>query len=72
MLSLGLNATIHTDDPSISQITLGNEYDYACENLGLSLETLNERILAAANAAFLPAIEKEQLIKTLQAELAVV
>jgi adenosine deaminase len=72
MLSLGLNATIHTDDPSISQITLGNEYDYACNNLGLSLETLNNRILTAANAAFLPAIEKDQLIKSLQAELTAV
>jgi adenosine deaminase len=72
MLSLGLNATIHTDDPSISQITLGNEYDYACENLGLSLETLNNRILTAANAAFLPDIDKDQLVKALQAELAVV
>ena len=72
MLSLGLNATIHTDDPSISQITLGNEYEYACENLGLSLETLNNRILAAANAAFLPASEKDQLLKSLQAELTTV
>lgn len=72
MLSLGLNATIHTDDPSISQITLGNEYSYACENLRLPLETLNNRILAAANAAFLPAIERDQLIKSLQTELAAV
>jgi adenosine deaminase len=72
MLSLGLNATLNTDDPSISQITLGNEYEYACENLGLSLETLNNRILTAAHAAFLPAIEKDQLVKALQAELTVV
>ena len=72
MLSLGLNATIHTDDPSISQITLGHEYDYACENLGLSQETLAQRIQAAAQASFLPAIEKEQLIQSLQKELAAI
>lgn len=72
MLSLGLNATIHTDDPSISQITLGNEYDYACENLRLTLATLNNRILAAAQAAFLPPSEKDQLIQSLQTELAAV
>jgi len=72
MLSLGLNATIHTDDPSISQITLGNEYSYACENLRLPLETLNNRILAAAKAAFLPVIERDQLIKSLQTEFAAV
>jgi adenosine deaminase len=72
MLSQGLNATIHTDDPSISKITLGEEYNYACETLGLSLETLNNRILNAAQAAFLPALEKDQLIQSLQAELRVI
>jgi adenosine deaminase len=72
MLSLGLNATVHTDDPSISQITLGNEYEYACENLGISQELLSQRIQAAAQASFLPATEKDQLIQSLQKELALI
>jgi len=61
MLARGLNVTIHTDDPSISKITLGNEYEYVCENLKLTLTSLYNRILAAASAAFLPVEEKYQL-----------
>lgn len=71
MLSLGLNASIHTDDPSISQIMLWNEYSRACEDLGLSLESLRERTLAAAQAAFLPAAERQQLLTTLEQEFRV-
>jgi len=36
-----------------SQITLGDEYNYACGILGLSQETLYKRIIAAAQASFL-------------------
>ena len=69
MISLGLNATINTDDPSISQITLSDEYHTAVQDLGLSLATLRERILAAARAAFLPEDEKLSLIAALDQEL---
>jgi adenosine deaminase len=69
MLSLGLNVTINTDDPSISQIRLSDEYRRACESLGLSPEDLQERITAAAQASFLPADEKLQLVAGLQKEL---
>lgn len=69
MLSLGLNATINTDDPSISQIRLSDEYRRACERLGLSLEELQERIMAAAQAAFLPMSEKQDLVAHMQREL---
>lgn len=68
MLSLGLNATINTDDPSISRIRLSDEYRLAVEDLGLSLETLRGRILAGAQAAFLPEDERQELISRLQAE----
>jgi adenosine deaminase len=68
MLSLGLNATIHTDDPSISQITLSDEYRLVCEDLRFSLATLRERVLAAAQAAFLPEAEKGELVQALQEE----
>jgi adenosine deaminase len=63
MLEHGLNATINTDDPSISQITLSGEYRLACETLGLSLETLRGRVHAAANAAFLADGERQALAK---------
>ena len=61
MISLGLNTTLNTDDPSISQITLSDEYRLACEDLGLTLEVLRGRILAAASAAFLSDQEKTEL-----------
>lgn len=68
MLSLGLNATINTDDPSISQLKLSDEYRLACEVLGMSVESLQECVLAAAQAAFLPEIDKNLLIKSLKEE----
>ncbi len=68
MLTHGLNVTINTDDPSISQITLGDEYRVVCEDLGLPLSVLRERVFAAAQASFLPDKEKDELINTLEAE----
>lgn len=68
MLSLGLNTTINTDDPSISQLKLSDEYRLACEVLGMSINNLQDRVLAAAQAAFLPEVEKNLLIETLHEE----
>ena len=67
MLSLGLNATINTDDPSISRITLSDEYQLVCENLNMPASDLKNRVLAAAEATFLPAEEKSILIGSLNA-----
>jgi adenosine deaminase len=50
MLAAGLNVTIGTDDPSVSRITLSGEYQVVCEELGLSMETLRQRILAPASS----------------------
>jgi adenosine deaminase len=69
MLSQGLNVTVNTDDPSISQITLSDEYRRTCLDLGLSIQTLSERVLAAANAAFLPADDRQQLADTINQEI---
>lgn len=70
MLSHGLNASLHTDDPKISQITLSGEYRRAHEELGISLDLLKERILSAANASFLPETKRQHLVEALAAELA--
>lgn len=67
MLYAGLNVTINTDDPSISQITLSNEYMRVCDDLGLTIEELRHRILAAAQAAFLSPAEKERLTASIEA-----
>jgi adenosine deaminase len=68
MLSAGLNATLNTDDPSISQIVLSNEYRLANEDLGVPLAVLRDQTLAAAQAAFLPAAERAQLVRDLEEE----
>ncbi len=69
MLRAGLNVTLNTDDPSISQINLSGEYRLLVESLGIPKEILLDRILAAARASFLSEEEKAQLIASLQTEL---
>lgn len=69
LLTLGINATLNTDDPSISQITLSSEYLRACTELGLRYADLRRCILNAAQAAFLPEQERQQLVQRLEAEL---
>ncbi len=69
MLEAGLNATINTDDPSISRITLSHEYYTACEDLKMPQNTLKQRIVAAAKASFIEENEKEKLVKQLEKDL---
>lgn len=69
MCAEGLNVTINTDDPSISRITLSHEYYTACEELRMPQGELRQRILAAANACFLPDSEKETLVEQLSKAL---
>jgi adenosine deaminase len=69
MIDAGLNVTINTDDPSISQITLSNEYRVAKENLGLPMEAIRDCILAAARSSFLKESEKKTLVEQLGKQL---
>jgi adenosine deaminase len=69
MLAEGLNVTVNTDDPSISQITLSDEYHVAAEVFGLSRAALTGLILAAARASFLNEVEKTGLIRRLAQEI---
>ena len=69
MLEAGINVTLNTDDPSISRITLSHEYYTACEDLHMPQSTLRQRILAAAQAAFLAEDEKEPFVKQLKKDL---
>lgn len=69
MLMAGLNVSINTDDPSISQISLSHEYRLVCEELGLPLPVLLERVTSAARAAFLPSGRLDSLVNQLTAEL---
>lgn len=69
MIAAGLNVTLGTDDPSISQITLSDEYSRVCEDLGMSPAMLKERIMAAAQASFLPDAELKLLVQEFRKEL---
>ncbi len=69
MLEAGLNVTINSDDPGISRIRLSDEYRVAVEVLGLTRQQLQERVLAAADAAILPPEEKQALIQRLKIEM---
>jgi adenosine deaminase len=68
MLMQGLDVTINTDDPSISRITLSDEYRVVTEVLGIPLGVLRERVLAAAKASFLSPAEKAKLVQSVSNE----
>jgi adenosine deaminase len=70
MVNAGLLVTVNTDDPAISQIDLSDEYELACETLGLGLPKLTKAVVDAARSAFLINNEKEALIASLEKELA--
>lgn len=69
MLEAGLNVTLNSDDPSISGITLSDEYALAASLPGITTSILSERILAAANATLLTENEKHKLVESLRQEL---
>jgi len=69
MIESGLKVTVNTDDPSVSRITLSNEFQIAHEKLNITLDTLKMSILLAAEASFLPNAEKAELVKNLKKEL---
>ena len=58
---LGVNVTINTDDPSISDTTLTDEYMVAVLGLGVSLRDLRQCTRNSIRAAFLPPAERQQL-----------
>jgi adenosine deaminase len=67
MLALGLRATLNTDDPSISDTTLTDEYLIAVTAMGLDLEQMRTLVFNAVDAALLPAEEKLRLREELAA-----
>lgn len=69
LYQMGLLTTINTDDPQVSATTLTNEYLVAMQHLDFTLEDIKQHVLNAAQAAFLPAAEREDLIRRLRAEL---
>lgn len=69
MFEKGLKATVNTDDPSVSRITLSHEYQHVVEDLHVSMDKLKNSVIVAAQAAFLADVEKEKLVASLKKEL---
>ena len=57
----GIRVTINTDDPSISNTTLSDEYMIAIREIGVDISQLGHIIFNGIDAAFLDRQEKEQL-----------
>jgi adenosine deaminase len=62
-LDAGLLATINTDDPGISGITLRHEYEVAAPAAGLTPEHTHQAQRNSLEVAFLPATEKLYLLE---------
>lgn len=70
MIEAGLRVTVNTDDPSISVITLTDEYRLLREDLGLSGAALAGCIHTAVRASFLPPAERDALEQKIEQRLA--
>ena len=66
MYDMGLLTTINTDDPSISGISLTDEYVGAVKYLGFTLGDLRQHLLNAARVAFISPLERERLINRVE------
>ena len=65
---LGVNVTINTDDPSVSDTSLTDEYMVAMLGLGISLRDLRTCTRNSIRAAFLPPDTKRQLETSILSE----
>jgi len=61
LIALGLKVTINTDDPSVSDTTLTDEYLVAMAAVGLTWKEMRQAVLNAVDAAFLPEEERRHL-----------
>jgi len=64
-----VHVTLNTDDPSVSNTTLTDEYVVAIQHIGLTMIELKNIIVNGIHAAFLPAREKVRLEKRMSHDL---
>lgn len=65
----GVKVTINTDNQSISNITLEDEYDHAIEDLGFTYNDLIQCNINSIEASFMPEEEKPAYIEKLKSYL---
>lgn len=68
LYQLGVAVTLNTDDPSVSDTTLTDEYLVAVKGMGLGLRDLRVFNRCAIRAAFLPEDERRRLEQEVLAE----
>ncbi|MBE7511295.1 MAG: hypothetical protein HS103_00580 [Anaerolineales bacterium] len=66
MMAAGLRVTLNTDDPAICDVTLSEEYYRTAIAHGWTLDVLQSLTQTAAEAAFLPEMERAALIERIQ------
>jgi len=66
MLESGLQVTLNTDDPLISNITLSDQLSQIMQHQGVTLETIRQLQMRAAHAAFLTDAERAHLLAKLE------
>ncbi len=69
LLALNLRVTINTDDPSISDTTLTDEYMTAMLAMGVTLEQIKRTIIAGVEGSFQPPDERSRLLEWFRKEL---
>ncbi len=69
MLDAGLKVTLNSDDPSISRITLSDEYQRAIKNKLLPETMLQSLVMTSVQAAFLTQQERNILARYFEREL---
>jgi len=70
LIASGLPVTLNTDDPLVSGITLTDEIMRVMTHLDFKLDDIKTMMMNAARAVFLPDIERRELVRTFQRELA--
>lgn len=70
LFSLRLKVTINTDDPSVSDTTLSDEYVVAVRAIGLRKQHIYTALHNGVDAAFIPEEEREALRTRLRSDLA--
>ena len=62
LFDLGVPVTLNTDDPTVSNLTLTDEYEVAVNDLSVTYQDLRQFILNAARATFLPEDGRKRLV----------
>jgi len=68
MMGLQLRTTINTDDPSIFDTTLTEEYETASDQLGLTAAELQANVLTAAASTFCSPADQARLVHQFEAD----